>query len=90
MDRFSHPTLPSLRAVPSRESAPSPANLVPFGPLGAGQWTGHPIGLVIVLGFVAMALIGIPESRAFFAISLGLGVVAGLLLWFWHRSKSFF
>jgi len=74
----------------SRESAAPPAHVVPFGPLGAGQWTGHPIGLVIVFGFIAMALVGIPESRGFFAISLGLGVVVGCALWLWHRSRSKF
>lgn len=90
MGRFSYTTFPSLRAEPPRESTSAPVHVVPFGPLGAGQWTGHPIGLVIVLGFIAMALVGIPESRAFFVLSLGLGVIAGCALWLWHRANSSF
>ena len=35
---------------------PEPKHLVPFGPYGAGQWTAHPIGLVIVIGLVLMGL----------------------------------
>lgn len=91
MNRFSYPSLGSLR--PARLTAPAPsvrANVVPFGPLGGGQWTGHPIGLLIVLGFILMALVGVPESRFFFVTSLGLSVILGCGLYLWHRSKSFF
>jgi len=45
--------------------------------------------LVIVLGFIAMALAGIPESRGFFALSLVLGGVLGCILWLRPRSKGF-
>lgn len=45
-------------------------HLVPFGPYGAGQWTAHPIGLVIVLGLLLMGLLGLPEYRLFFVGSL--------------------
>ena len=31
------------------ETFPHPTQVVPFGRYGAGLWTGHPIGLVIVL-----------------------------------------
>ncbi len=40
-----------------------PKHLVPFGPYGAGQWTSHPIGLVIVLGMLAMGLVAMPQTR---------------------------
>jgi hypothetical protein len=63
---------------------------VPFGPFGGGQWTGHFIGLFIAIGFVLMALVGVPESRFFFLVSLSLGAVLGCVLFLWHRSKSFF
>ena len=36
---------------------PESKHLVPFGPYGAGHWTAHPIGLVIVIGLVFMGLI---------------------------------
>jgi len=63
---------------------------MPFGPYGGGQFTSHPIGLVIVIGFIAMALVGVPEARGFLAISLVLGAAFGLFLWFRHRSNSAF
>lgn len=91
MDRFSYPSLGDLR--PARLTAPAPsvpANVVPFGPLGGGQWTGHPIGLFIVLGFAVMALVGVPESRFFFATSLAISAIFGSGLYLWHRSKSLF
>jgi hypothetical protein len=64
---------------------PSPAELVPFGRYGGGQWTGHPIGLVIVVGFLLMGLVGLPEFRLFFLVSLVLGVALGLVLRRAHR-----
>jgi hypothetical protein len=79
-----------LRNVRTLESSRADPVVVPFGPLGGGQWTGHPIGLVIVIGFVLMALVGIPESAYFLIASLGVGVVFGGLLRLWHRSKSLF
>ena len=91
MHRFSYPSLGSLRAARLTAPSPSvPANVVPFGPLGGGQWTGHAIGLFIVFGFVLMALVGVPESRLFFAMSLGLSAVFGAGLYLWHRSKNVF
>jgi hypothetical protein len=72
------------------ESSRSYPNVVPFGPLGAGQWTGHAIGLFIVIGFILIALIGIPESAYFFITSLCVGAVFGCVLRLWHRSKSLF
>ena len=71
--------------VKSRSDKPSPAELVPFGKYGAGTWTGHPIGLVIVLGLLLMGWIGLPEFRVFFAASLVLGGIFGIILWHRHR-----
>ena len=90
MDKYSSPNLGSLRKTGLYESTGTPVHLVPFGPKGAGQWTGHPVGLIIVIGFFLMALVGVPESRIFLAASLSLGAVLGCALWFWHRSKSRF
>ena len=77
-----------MRDARPSESSRSYPIVVPFGPVGGGQWTGHAIGLVIVLGFILIALVGVPESRYFFLISLSLGTVLGFVLWIWHRSKS--
>lgn len=57
------------------------AQVVPFGRFGAGEWTGHPIGLFIVAGFMLMGLIGIPEWRWFFGASVVLGGLCGYFLW---------
>jgi hypothetical protein len=88
MDRYSYSDLRSLRKIPSHVLASTPAHVVPFGPKGGGQWTGHLIGLFIAIGFVVMALVGVPEARPFFIGSLGCGAILGCALWFWHRSKS--
>jgi biotin transporter BioY len=44
-------------------------------------WTGHPIELVVVLGFLLIGLIGIPEWRWFFGASVLAGSATGYLLW---------
>jgi hypothetical protein len=88
MDRFASARLGS--SSDAFEEPRTPVHIVPFGPLGGGQWTGHPIGLFIVFGFVLIALVGVRESRLFFVLSLGLSVILGCGLYFWHRSKSFF
>ena len=90
MDRFAHSDLGSRFSRRSPDSPCTYPNIVPFGPLGGGQWTGHPIGLLIVFGFILIALVGVPESRWFFLGSLGLSVILGSGLYLWHRSKSFF
>jgi hypothetical protein len=64
-----------------------PKDVVPFGKYGAGRFTGHPIGLVISLGIVLIALIGVPESRIFLAAALPLGGLFGLVLWKHHQWK---
>jgi hypothetical protein len=64
---------------------PESKHLVPFGPGGVGQWTAHPIGLVIVIGLVLMGLVSrTPVSELMFFSLLG-GTVVGLFLWLYHR-----
>jgi hypothetical protein len=72
------------KGVP-QSAEPDPVKVVPFGRYGGGEWTGHPIGLVIVLGLLLMGLIGLPQFRLFFAGALLLGGVFGLLLRLLHR-----
>jgi hypothetical protein len=64
---------------------PSAAEIVPFGRYGGGYWTGHPIGLLIVVGLLLMGLFGLPGFRWFFAASLALGGILGFILWRLHR-----
>jgi hypothetical protein len=90
MDRWSYLEIGSLRKAHTSEPGATQVRVMPFGPYGGGQITGHPIGLVIVIGFIAMALVGIPEALGFFVISLGLGVTFGIFLWFRRQSNSVF
>ena len=73
------------REAPSRNAEPHPTKVMLFGQYGGGLLTGHPIGLVIVIGILLMGLIGIPEARPFFVASAVLGMVCGFLLWLRHR-----
>jgi hypothetical protein len=41
---------------------------------------GDEMGLVFAIGVVAMILIALPEARSFFALSLPIGVVIGVIL----------
>ena len=89
MVRRSNPSAVSLRITASHQDLSSSAHLVPFGPYGAGKWTSHPIGWVITVGFVLMGLVGVPEARPFFLLSLILGGLLGRILWKFHRSRGF-
>ena len=64
---------------------PEPKHLVPFGPYGAGQWTAHPIGLVIVIGLVLMGLVSRTPVSDLVLFSLLGGAIFGVLLWLYHR-----
>jgi hypothetical protein len=63
-----------------------PAEVVPFGKFGAGGWTGHPIGLFIVVGILLMGLIGIPPLRLLILVTIPVGSLVGYLLWRCHRT----
>jgi hypothetical protein len=69
----------------SQNFLPHPGKVVPFGPYGAGQWTCHPIGLVIVVGLLFMDFVGLPEARWFLALTVPLGCLCGFSLWLHHR-----
>ena len=64
---------------------PESKHLVPFGPGGVGQWTAHPIGLVIVIGLVFMGLVSRTPVRDLMLLSLLGGAIVGLFLWLYHR-----
>lgn len=80
MKAGSHFSVVDFRSAARYSAEPGPANLVPFGPYGAGQMTGHPIGLVIVIFMLFMSL-------PFLVITLPLGAICGLLLWLRHRTQ---
>lgn len=85
MKRFAEIRRLGANELPPRNAEPHPTKVMPFGRYGGGMLTGHPIGLVIVLGILLMGLIGIPEARPFFAASTVLGTVLGFFLWLRHR-----
>ena len=74
-----------MEHVAHQNAEPAVGKVVPFGVYGGGLLTGHPIGLVIVVGVLCMGLVGIPEARLFFAASMCLGAVLGFVLWLRHR-----
>ena len=78
---------PLDQVVPPTNDDHHPAEIVPFGLFGAGLWTGHPIGLFIVVGMMLIALVGIPEWRWFFAASVTFGSLVAYLLWRYHEQK---
>ena len=78
----------AFRNRPIRQTShelPHPTKVVPFGNYGAGVWSGHPIGLVIVVGLLFMGFVGLPEARWFLAFAVPAGAVCGLFMWLRHR-----
>lgn len=67
------------------DSEPDPTEVVPFGRSGVGVFTPHPVGLVVALGLILMAVAVSPEARLFFLCALPLGAAFGLFLWLRHR-----
>ena len=82
MFKFRHA---GTREATPHNAEPDPTKVVPFGLYGAGGLTGHPIGLVIVIGLFLGGLVAIPAARLFFAASLLLGGLVGIILWLLHR-----
>jgi hypothetical protein len=69
---------------PTNEDRPT-WEVVPYGKFGAGLWTGHPIGFVVVLGILIVGLVGIPEWRYFFAPTVLAGSLVAYALWRHHQ-----
>src|SRR2546427_56677 len=87
MDRRSRDSLGSARNQ-ARDSDPHPIQVRPFGPYGAGLFTAHPIGLLVVAAVWFMAW-RLPEARWFTVCSVPLGVLVGLVLWLRKRQRTF-
>lgn len=50
----------------SRETEIDPRRVVPFGLYGAGLFTGHPVGLVVVFGLLFMGFVGLSGAHWFY------------------------
>jgi len=72
------------RAIPITIDDRRTGEVVPYGRNGAGLWTSHPIGFVIVAGILTVGFVGLPEWRSLFLASGVLGVLTGLFLWRYH------
>ena len=65
------------------------ATVRPYGPAGVGIMTAHPVGLVISVGVILIAVFALPEAAVFFIGSLAVGAVFGFFLWLRHRNRGF-
>jgi len=74
-----------MKAHSKEATGPEPSHLVPSGPYGGGQWTAHPIGLVIVIGLLIMGFVAMPQTRWLLVGSAVGGTLFGFLLWLRHR-----
>lgn len=75
-------------ALPHKVDEPDAAHLVPFGPYGAGQMTGDPIGLVIVFGLLLLGLLSRTPVASLLLASALPGGICGLVLWLRHRKQK--
>jgi hypothetical protein len=74
-----------VRKTASDSSEPNPIEPIPFGRGGAGHYTAHPVGLVVVIGVLVMGLWALPEARWFLGSAVLLGGIWGYFLWLRHR-----
>jgi hypothetical protein len=75
----------SVRKTAPHDSEPNPTEPIPFGRGGAGLYTSHPVGLVVVVGVLLMGLFALPDARWFLGGALLFGCVWGFFLWLRHR-----
>ena len=83
-DPFGAPSTAALHSTKETWN-PAPQDLVPFGPYGGGQWTAHPIGFVIVIGFLLMGLFSRTPVGLLVFFSLSCSTIVGFFLWLHHR-----
>ena len=64
-------------------------SLRPYGRYGVGTFTAHPVGLLVVIAVIAIAVMKLPPARAFFICVLPVGGIIGFFLWLRHRNRRF-
>ena len=75
---------PVDEVVPHTKEDRKPWVVVPYGKFGGGVWTGHRVGLIIVIGIMIVGFVGIPEWRWFFGAALFVGSLVGYVLYRRH------
>ncbi|HKF40446.1 MAG TPA: hypothetical protein VKB21_05140 [Candidatus Acidoferrum sp.] len=76
---------PFDEVVPRSNEDPKTWEVVPYGKLGAGLWTGHPAGLIVVIGTLIVGWVGIPEWRYFFGATVLVGSLVAYSFYRRHR-----
>ncbi len=59
-----------------------------IGKYGGLSVPGTQAGAVVTIGLVVLAWIAIPIARPFILGTGGLGLILGLILWWWHNKSS--
>ena len=77
-----------VKLVRESPSDPIPARVLPFGHNCVGLLTGHPVGLLVVAA-VCFTAWRVPEARWFTLLSVPVGILVGLVLWFRNRRRTF-
>jgi hypothetical protein len=75
---------PLGEVVPRTNEDRSSWDVVPYGKFGGGVWTGHRVGLIVVLGILIVGLVGLPEWRYFFGATVLIGSVVAYFLYRRH------
>jgi hypothetical protein len=75
----------SRRKTTSHDPDLDPTQVGQIRGYGAGRFTGHPVGLVVVVGVLVMGLWALPEARWFLGSAVLLGGIWGFFLWLRHR-----
>jgi hypothetical protein len=61
----------------------------PYGRYGVGTFTAHPVGIVVVIAVIVVAMMKLPPARPFFVASVIFGGIFGLVLWLRNRNRGF-
>jgi hypothetical protein len=60
----------------------------PYGRFGVGTFTAHPVGLLVVIAVIVIAMVGLPPARLFLAAFI-VGGIFGFFLWLRNRNRGF-
>jgi hypothetical protein len=61
----------------------------PYGRYGVGTFTAHPVGIVVVIAVILIAMMKLPPARPFFGATVIVGGIFGFVLWLRNRNRGF-